>query len=98
MEGRLEGIELKLVEVDSLNLAQADQIADLKAALEAYDNKWYDKGFADVEKFVEPVVHQARLHEFGEGWLAALQVMGVAEDSLLRDPGQIPYLAPPPPS
>ena len=67
MEGRLEGVELKLVEATSLNLAQADQIADLKSALEACENKWYDEGFADAEKSVEPVVHQARLHGFREG-------------------------------
>ena len=40
VENRLEGAELKLVEANSLNLAQADQIADLKAALEACENKW----------------------------------------------------------
>ena len=87
VEGRLEGVELKLVEAASLNLAQADQIVDLKSAFEACENKWYDEGFADAEKSVEPVVHQARLHGFGEGWLAAFQVMGVLEDSPLRDPG-----------
>ena len=43
---------------------------------------------------MEPVVHQARTHGFGEGWLAALQTMGVVEDSLLRNPEQIPYPAP----
>ena len=87
MEGWLEGVELKLVEAASLNLAQADQIADLKSTLEACENKWYDEGFADAEKSAEPVVHQARLHGFGEGWLAALQVIGVPEDSPLRDRG-----------
>ena len=61
--------------------------ADLKSALEACENKWYDEGFVDAEKSVEPVVHQARLHGFREGWLAAFQVMGVLEDSPLRDPG-----------
>ena len=86
VEGRLEGVELKLAEANSLNLAQANQIADLKVALEAYENKWYDEGFTDAEKSAKPVVHQARLYGFGEGWLPALQVMGVAEDSPLRDP------------
>lgn len=71
-EDRLRGVELKLAEVASLNLAQADEIVDLKAALEACENKWYDEGFADVEKLAEPVVHQARLHRFGEGWPATL--------------------------
>ena len=98
VESRLEGVELKLAEANSFNLVQADQIADLKAALEACENKWYDEGFADAEKSVELVVYQTRLHGFREGWLAALQVMGVAEDSPLRDPSQIPYPAPPPPS
>ena len=95
-EDKLRGVELKLAEVASLNLAQADEIVDLKATLEACENKWYDKGFTDVEKSAEPVVHQARLHRFGEGWLATLQAMGVLEDSPLRNPEQIPYPAPPP--
>ena len=38
----LKGVKLKLVEIASLNLAQVDEIADLKAALEACENKWYD--------------------------------------------------------
>ena len=46
---------------------------------------------------MEPVVHQAWNHGFGEGWLATLQAMGVAEDSPLRNPEQIPYLALAPP-
>ena len=84
------------MEVASLNWAQADEIADLKAAFEAYENKWYDEGFANAEKLIEPIVHQARLHGFGEGWLAALQAMGVPEDYSLRNLEQIPYSAPPP--
>ena len=39
---------------------------------------------------MEPVVHQARVQGFEEGWLAALQALGVPEDSLLRNPEQIP--------
>lgn len=95
-EDRLGGIELKLAEAANLNLAQAEQIADLKTAFKAYENKWYDEGFADAEKYVEPVVHQARFHRFEEGWLVGLQAMGVPEDSPLRNPAQIPYLAAPP--
>ena len=41
-EDRLRGVELKFAEAASLNLAQADQIADLKVALEACKSKWYD--------------------------------------------------------
>ena len=41
LEMKLGGTKLKLAEVESLNLAQADEISDLKAALEACENKWY---------------------------------------------------------
>ena len=57
VEGWLEGIELKLAEVNSLYFAQVNQIADLKAALEACENKWYDESFTDAEKSTEPIVH-----------------------------------------
>ena len=56
-EDKLRGVELKLEKAGGLNLAQAEEIADLKAALEVCENKWYDEGFADAENFVEPIVH-----------------------------------------
>ena len=96
-ESKLGGMELNLAEVESINLAQADEIANLKVALDAFEEKGYNEGFVDAENSVEPIVHQAQYHRFGEGWLAALQAMGVAKDSPLRNPEQIPYLAPPPP-
>ena len=34
---------------------------------------------------------QARKLGFQAGWFAALQALGVPEDSHLRDPGQIPF-------
>ena len=71
-EDKVRAIELKLAEAANLNLAQTDEIADLKAALEAYENKWYDEGFTNAENSVEPIVHQARSHGFKEGWLVAL--------------------------
>ena len=76
----------QLVEADSLNLAQANQIIDLKAALKACKNKWYNEDFADAEKSAKLVIHQARFHGFGEGWLVVLQAMGVPEDFPLRNP------------
>ena len=96
MDVKLRGTELKLAKAESLNFAQADEIANLQAAVEACEEKWYNEGFADAENSVEPIVHQARHHGFGEGWLAALQAMGVAEDSPLRNPKKIPYPTPPP--
>ena len=57
MEAKQGGVELKLVEAESLNLAQADEIADLKAALDTYKEKWYNEGFTDAENSMEPIVH-----------------------------------------
>ena len=59
--------------------------------MEACEEKWYNEGFADAENFVEPVVNQARKIGFEARWFAALQVLGVLEDSSLRDPDQIPF-------
>ena len=87
-------IDVKLAEVISLNTSQAEELADLRATLEACKEKWYNEGFADAENSVEPVVNQVRKVGFEAGWLATLQVLGVPEDSLLRDPDQIPFPSP----
>ena len=81
--------EMKLAETASLNSTLSEEVADLRAALEACENKWYDEGFADAEKSVESVVMQAQQLSFREGWMAALQALGVPEDSSPRDPDQI---------
>lgn len=44
LEAKLGEVELKLAEAASLNTAQAEEMADLKVALEACENKWYNKG------------------------------------------------------
>ena len=73
--------DVKLAEVISLNTAQAKELADLKAALEAYEEKWYNEGFAEAENSTEPVVNQAQRLGFEAGWFVALQILGVPEDS-----------------
>ena len=59
LKGRLGETELKLVEAVSLNTAQATELADLKAALEANENKWYNEGIANVENSAEPIINEA---------------------------------------
>ena len=61
--------------------------------MEACEEKWYNEGFVDAENSAEPVVNQARRLGFEAGWFATLQVLGVPEDSPLRDPGQISFLS-----
>ena len=87
---------MKLAKAASLNATLSEEVVDLQAALEACESKWYDKGFADAEKGVEPVVMQDLQLSFQEGWIAALQALGVPEDSLLRDPGRISFPDPTP--
>ena len=82
---------MKLAEAISLNTSQAKELTDLRAALEACEQKWYNEGFADAGKSAEPMVAQARKLGFKAGWFTALQALGVPEDSPLRDPGQIPF-------
>ena len=52
--------EVKLAEAISLNTANAEELADLRAALAAAQQKWYNEGFADAENSAEPVVYRAR--------------------------------------
>ena len=85
---------VKLAEAVSLNTSQAEELADLRAALEACEQKWYNEGFADAEKSAEPVVDQAWKLGFEARWFAALQALGVPEDSHLRNPSQIPFPSP----
>ena len=82
---------VNLAKAISLNTAQAEELANLRAALEACEEKWYNEGFADAKNSVEPIVNQRHKIGFNTGWFAALQVLGVPEDSPLRDPGQIPF-------
>ena len=42
MEEKLEGIKLKLAQAESLTLAQADEISDLKVALDTAKDKGYN--------------------------------------------------------
>ena len=84
--GQAEQTDVKLAEAISLNMAQAEELADLRAALGAYEDKWYNEGFTDIENSVEPVVTQARKVGFESGWFVTLQALRVPEDSPLRDP------------
>ena len=49
--------DLKLAEAVSLNTAQVEELADLRAALEAYEEKWYNEGFANAKNSAELVMN-----------------------------------------
>ena len=65
-------MELKLAETESLSLAQATEIAELKVAVAAAKDKWYNAGFIDTENSVEPIIYHSRCHGFSEGLMVAL--------------------------
>ena len=44
LEVKLGATEQKLAEAASLNTAREEELAALKAALEACENKWYNEG------------------------------------------------------
>ena len=71
LEAKVGETELKLAEAENLNSAQAEDLADLRAALEGCESKWYNEGFVDVEDSVEPVISEAQKLAFKEGWFAA---------------------------
>ena len=91
LEAKQNEADLKLAKAVSLNTAQVEELANQRVALEACENKWYNEGFVEAENSVEPVMREARRLGFEDCWLAALQTLGVPEDSPLRDPGQIPF-------
>ncbi|XP_065628883.1 uncharacterized protein LOC136067250 [Quercus suber] len=95
LEVQLGETELKLGQAESKLTERSEELGDLRAALEQSENKWYHEGFADAENSAEPVINEARRLGFEEGWLAALQALGVPEDSPLRNPGRIPFPVPP---
>ena len=86
LEVKLGEIELKLAKATSMNTTRVEELADLKAALEACENEWYNEGFADAENSAEPVIQEAWKLGFKEGCLDALQALRVPEDSPLRNP------------
>lgn len=80
--------------VESLNLVKDKEITELKAALEASEDKWYNVGFADAKNSAKPIMFQSRKYGFSEGRMAALAAIGVLEDSLLKNPDQVPFPEP----
>lgn len=57
MEIKLGGTKLKLAEIESLNSANVKEIVELKAALEASENQWYNTGFVNAENSKELVIY-----------------------------------------
>ena len=51
---------------------------------------YYNKGFRDVENSAGLVVFQARKFSFMEGWMVAMNTIGLPDTSSFRSANQIP--------
>ena len=69
LEIKLRVAEQKLAEVASLNTAREGELANLKVALEAYENQWYNEGFADTKNSAGSSWKPGSLVSMRVGWL-----------------------------
>ena len=91
LEGKLGEVEMKLARAKRLISAQNKEMADLKAMVAKSEDKFYNMGFANAENSKEPIMVESQRYRFRDGWMAAVNAMGLLEDYAFRDLEQIPY-------
>ena len=91
LEGKLGEVEMKLTQAERLIFAQNKEMADLKATVAKSEDKFYNMGFANAENSKEPIMVESQWYRFRDGWMAAVNAMGLLEDYAFRDLEQIPY-------
>ena len=67
-------------------------MADLKATVAKSEDKFYNMGFANAENSKEPIMVESQRYRFRDGWMAAVNAIGLLEDYAFRDLEQVPYL------
>ena len=92
LEGKLGEVEMKLARAKRLISAQNKEMADLKAMVAKSEDKFYNMGFANAENSKEPIMVESQRYRFRDGWMAAVNAMGLLEDYAFRDLEQVPYL------
>lgn len=90
MQGKLGEAEVKLADVLSIISAHDKELAHLKETMKNCEQVFYNMGFKDAENSVGPVIFQARKFVFVEGWMAAMNGIGLPDSSPFRDAIQIP--------
>jgi len=74
----------------SLISAHNKELADLKETLNSYEQVYYNTGFKDAENSARLVIFQALKFRFVEGWMAAVNAIGLPYTSPFRSANQIP--------
>ena len=74
----------------SLVSADDKKLADLNNTMKTRNQTYYNKGFRDAENSAGLVVFQARKFSFMEGWMVAVNTIGLPDTSSFRSANQIP--------
>ena len=83
--GKLDEIELKLTETASVLSTQDKEFADYKGVEKARKQTYYNRGFKDAKNSASPIIFQAQKFGFMEGWMAAVNAIGLLKDSPFRN-------------
>lgn len=98
LEGKLDDVDVKLAQVESIISDKDKEIADLKVTKAQREDKFYNMGFTDIENSIKPIMFKSRHYGFGEGCISTVNALDLPNDSPIRDPEQIPLPEPFPPS
>lgn len=94
LQGKLREAKIKIFEAISIVLTRDKELADLKEKTSKQVS--YNMGFKDAKNSVCAVIIQAQRFGFSEGWMAAVNAIGLPESSTFRDTNQIPLPSDPP--
>ena len=86
LQGKLEEVKTKLAGAASTVLAHDKELADLKETMKMCEQVFYNMGFNDAKNSASVVIFQAQRLGFSEGWMAAVNAIGLLESSAFRDP------------
>ena len=81
---RVGEVELKLSKTASVLIARNKEFTDYEGGEKARKQNYYNKGFKHAEDSAGPVIFQARKFGFQEGWMAAVNAIGLPKESLFR--------------
>ena len=81
LQGKLGDTELKLVETANILSARDKEFTDFKGEEKAWKQTYYNRGFRDTENSAGPVIFQAQKFGFMEGWMIAVNTLGLPDDS-----------------
>ena len=67
LEGKLDDVDVKLTQVESIISNKDKEIVDLKVTKAQREDKFYNMGFTDIENSIKPIMFKSRHYGFGDG-------------------------------